>query len=333
MRRLLRVTAKALGVIALLLLLILGATALRVTQSAAGAERLYPAAGRFLTVEGARLHYIDAGDPGAGGAVLVLIHGNPGSVRDFELLMPALASRQRVIAIDRPGHGYSERPDVAAASPVAQARGIRAALAELGVRRPILVGHSWGGAVALAFALEFPTDVGGLVLLGTRAYPVDAPPDPLYVLLRRPIIGPLLRHTLVPILGRGTLDARFSAAYRPDSVQPDHLESARALWLRPDQLGATVWDTFLLQRDAAPMARRYSSIGIPVMILAGDGDSLLPESRQLSDQLPNAWIEVLPSAGHYLPRNRVAEIQRAIAVLEARMGADSVGLIAPPRPR
>jgi pimeloyl-ACP methyl ester carboxylesterase len=331
MPTLLRLTAKALGIIALVLLLVLGASALWVNRHVAGAERAYPASGRVLTLEGARVHHVEVGAPSADRTVVVLIHGNPGSVRDFEPLIPALAASRRVIAVDRPGHGYSERPEIDVASPGAQARRLHALLGELGVHRPILVGHSWGGAIALAYALDFPADVGGLVLLGTRAYPVDGPPDPLYALLRRPVVGPLLRNTLVPIFGRRTLDARFTAAYLPDSVQPEHLESARALWLRPGQLGATVWDTFLLQRDAPSMARRYSSIAIPVMILVGDGDSLLPESRQLSTQLPNAWIEVLPNTGHYLPRTHVAEIQRAIAVLEARMSAPSVP--APARPR
>src|SRR5688500_17738225 len=169
MRKLLRVTAKALGIIALLLLLVLGASALWVNRLAARAERAYPARGRFLSGEGVRLHHVDTGIPGTERAAVVLIHGNPGSVHDFEPLIPALAASRRVIAVDRPGHGYSERPDIASASPSAQARVIRVALAELGVQRPILVGHSWGGSVALAYALDFPTDVGGLVLLGTRS--------------------------------------------------------------------------------------------------------------------------------------------------------------------
>ena len=312
---------KAIAFFALAIALILGATALWVNRLAARATAAYPPAGRFLMVDGARLHYVDVGGVGNGESPLVLIHGNPGGIQDFERLIPLLATSHRVIAVDRPGHGYSERADMRAATPLAQARQLHAALDQLGARRPILVGHSWGGALALAYATEFPDDVAGLVLLGTRAYPVEGPPDPLYALLRRPVIGPVLRHTLVPALGRGMLDARMSAAYLPDSVQAGHLASARALWMRPSQLGATVWDTFLLQNDAGVMARKYSTVGVPVMLLVGDGDSLLPETQQLASQLPNAWIEVLPNTGHYLPRTRAAEIQRSVQVLEARLGA------------
>jgi pimeloyl-ACP methyl ester carboxylesterase len=318
--------AKAVAFLALAIALILGGTALWVNRLAARAAAAYPPAGRFLMVDSVRLHYVDAGSAGNGESPLVLIHGNPGGIQDFERLIPLLATSHRVIAVDRPGHGYSERADLRGATPTAQATQLHTGLDQLGVRRPILVGHSWGGALALAYATEFPDDVAGLVLLGTRAYPVEGPPDPLYALLRRPVIGPVLRHTLVPVLGRGTLDARMSAAYLPDGVQAGHLASARALWMRPSQLGATVWDTFLLQNDAGMMARKYSTVAVPVMILAGDQDALLPESRQLANQLPNAWIEVLRNTGHYLPRTRVAEIQRSVDVLEARMraGATSV---------
>ena len=301
--------------------LILSATALWVSRIPARAAAAHPPTGRFLTVAGTRLHYVDLGRDSGGAPPIVLIHGNPGAIEDFDRLIPVLATSHRVIALDRPGHGYSDRPDVQAATPLAQARQLHAALEQLGVHRPILVGHSWGGALALAYALEFPNDAAGLALLGTRAYPDPEPPDALYVQLRRPVIGPLLRHTLVPIFGRGTLEARFAAAYRPDSLQRDHLAVAQALWMRPGELGATVWDTFLLQGEAGEMARRYSTVGVPVMLLVGDQDALLPESQQLADQLPNAWIQVLASTGHYLPRTRVTEIERAIAVLEARLNA------------
>jgi hypothetical protein len=67
------------------------------------------------------------------------------------------------------------------------------------------------------------------------------------------------------------------------------------------------------------------------MLLAGDGDSLLPETRQLADQLPNAWIQVLPNTGHYLQRTRVAEVEKAVAVLGARMSTPRVPM-PPPEP-
>ena len=321
MPRFVRVLVRILAVVVVGIVLILGATAIWVSRATARANETYPAAGRFLPVAHARLHYVDTGYAANGESPVVLIHGNAGSVRDFDRLIPALAASRRVIAIDRPGHGHSARRSLEGTTPVAQAGMLHSLLDQAGVQRPILVGHSWGGALALAYATEFPEAVGGLVLLGTRAYPVDGPPDPLYALLRRPVIGALLTTTVVPIFGRDILEARVEAAYHPDSVHQDHLASARALWMRPGQIGATVWDTFLLQRDAPALARKYATIGAPTMIMVGDGDELLPESQQLSTHLPSAWIEVLSGAGHYLQRTHVGEVQRAIAIVQARARA------------
>ena len=311
-----------LGVIALIVAMP-GVAALWVNHLAARAVADYPPAGRFVAVGGVRLHYLDSGAMLSESPTIVLIHGNPGSASDFDRLIPVLKTNHRVIAIDRPGHGYSERPDLRSATPSAQARELHAALEELGVHSPLIVGHSWGGAVALAYALEFPRDVGGLALLGTRAYPVDTPPDALYATLRRPVIGPLLRHTLIPLLGRGTLETRFANAYRPDTIEKDALARARALWMRPSQLAATVWDTQLLQEESATLARQYATIQLPVMLIVGDSDDLLPESRQLAGQLPNAWIEVLPKTGHYITRTRPGDVHRAISILEARLKAST----------
>jgi pimeloyl-ACP methyl ester carboxylesterase len=325
MRRLLRALGKAAAILVLLGALVLGAAAVWAGRLPARAAAAYPPAGKFLTADGGRLRYLDVGTAAPDAPVLVLIHGNPGAIEDFDRLIPALSASHRVIAVDRPGHGFSERADLRGATPTVQAAQLHAALGQLGVRRPILVGHSWGGMLALSYALQFPDDVRGRALLGTKAYPDDGPPDALYALLRRPVIGPVLRHTVVPFLGRGTMEARMTDAFRPDSLQRSHLDRARAFWMRPDELGATVWDAFLREAEAPAISRRYASIGAPVMILVGDDDSLLGESQDLADQLPNAWIEVLPHTGHYLNRTRVAEVQRSIAILEARSRSARVG--------
>lgn len=321
MPRALRLVLKTLALLGAVLAILLGAGALAVRAMVARAEAAYPAPGRFLTIPGGRrLHFSESGLEGSGTHTVVLLHGNSGTLRDFDPLVPLLAARTRVIAFDRPGHGYSDRPSVRE-TPAAQARAIRAALGELRVERPILVGHSWGGALALAYAMEFPAEVAGLVLVGTRAYPYDGPPDPLYTLLRTPVIGPVLRHSVVPLVARGPIERRVAAAFRPDSVDTAHLARARALWSRPSQVGATVWDTQLLQHAAVGMSRRYATLGHPVMLLVGDGDELRPETERLSRELRSAWIRVLPNTGHYAMRTRPADVVLAISELEARLTA------------
>ena len=132
------------------------------------AEEQYPPVGRFLDVDGVRLHYIERGQ----GDPLVLIHGNGTMLQDFAFsgIVDQLADRYRVIAIDRPGYGYSSRPRQLW-TPAAHARLFRSALLQLGVDRAMIYGHSWGTLVAVALALEAPSLVRGLVLGSGYYYP------------------------------------------------------------------------------------------------------------------------------------------------------------------
>src|SRR5712675_2499281 len=121
----------------------------------------------FVTVDGIRVHYIESGT----GPTVVMSHGNAGSVEDFKFgVMDLLASDYRVVAIDRPGHGGSDRPP-GKVTVEAQATLLHHTLLRLGVHEPMLVGHSWGASLALAYALHYPGDVSAIVLLAPAAYP------------------------------------------------------------------------------------------------------------------------------------------------------------------
>ena len=124
------------------------------------AEREHPPAGQFVTVDGVRLHYIERGE----GPPVVLLHGNMVTAQDFDTsgVLDLVAQRHRVIAFDRPGFGYSDRPHGSAWSAGTQAELIRDAFAVLGINRPIVLGHSWGAAVALALGLNHSDAVKGL---------------------------------------------------------------------------------------------------------------------------------------------------------------------------
>src|SRR4051794_30061714 len=133
------------------------------------AERENPPTGKFLDVDGVCLHYRDHGE----GQPVVFLHGNGTMLQDFELSrLPALASgRYRTIVFDRPGFGHSDRPRGRTWGPGAQASLLRKALRNLGIERPVVVGHSWGTQVALAYALEYPADVRSVVLLSGYYFP------------------------------------------------------------------------------------------------------------------------------------------------------------------
>src|SRR3954467_5155862 len=143
--------------------------ALIVRHQTKKAERENPPVGRFIEVDGVRLHYVERGE----GPPLVLLHGNGTMFQDYELsgLLNMAAQRYRVIVFDRPGYGHSSRPRRTIWHPVAQAHLLHKALQQLGVGAATVVGHSWGTLVALSLALEHPADVNSLALLSGYYFP------------------------------------------------------------------------------------------------------------------------------------------------------------------
>lgn len=294
----------------------LGALAVRTAFDVRRAEREFPPVGTIAAIDGTKLHYIERGN----GPPVVLLHGNPGFIEDFTLgrvnFVDELAKDHRVIVVDRPGHGYSERPSSAGTTPREQARLIHDLLASLGVERPVLVGHSWGGGLALIYAEQYPHDVSALVLAGTRAYPSRGRADPVYALNRLPLVGSLFRATLLPPVGQRLLQHRLTAAYAPDPVHPDHLAAAHALWMRPGQVAATVWDTRNLQLALDNASTGYARMAIPVTIIVGDRDTGVADSRRLARAIPGAVLQLLPNTGHEIPLTRPAILAAAVRSVE-----------------
>jgi pimeloyl-ACP methyl ester carboxylesterase len=175
-------------------------TALWVQHRARKAERENPPAGRFVEVDGVRLHYIEKGK----GAPVVLLHGNTVFLQDFigSGLFDRLAEHHRVIAFDRPGFGYSERPRDRLWTAQAQAVLLQRALAQIDVEQPVLVGQSWGTLVALGLAVNFPSYARGLVLISGYYYPTARLDVALTAPAAVPLLGDALRYTVSPLAGR-----------------------------------------------------------------------------------------------------------------------------------
>src|SRR5690349_23150321 len=120
-----------------------------------------------------------------------MLHGNAGSVADFDFAALALLSLSyRIVAIDRAGHGRSDRPSGIVTVEV-QAELLHQTLSHLNISKPLLVGHSWGAALALAYTLKYPNEVSGLVLLAPAAYPDETQNNFLETVARTPLIGDL----------------------------------------------------------------------------------------------------------------------------------------------
>ena len=265
------------------------------------AEAMAPPTGRFIEVDGARLHYLDRGT----GPAVVLVHGLGGNLRNFYGLVDKLAASCRVVAVDRPGSGYSimvsgEHPTLRA-----QATIIARLIQRLGLDRPLLVGHSLGGALSLALALDHPDSVRALVLISTLSQLERAPPAIFKSLdIRSPTLRWLIAWTLMAPLGKLTHQATLKAVFAPELVPKTFdAESGGALGLRPDSFIAACEDMATVSHEIAIMTPRYPSLAIPVDVIFGRQDPILgyqAHGERLVAALPNATLHVI-EGGHMIP--------------------------------
>ena len=264
---------------------VLAAAALTNHALARRAERRNPPEGKFITVDGVRLHYIERG----AGPVIVLLHGNGTMARDFVLsgVLDLLAKDHRVIAFDRPGFGFSERPRGRIWTAAAQAALLHKALPMLDARRPVVVGHSWGTLVALALGLHEPADVAGLVLLSGYYFPSVRADATLGSWPAVPVLGDILRYTISPLLGRLTAPMVYRKLFAPSPVGGRFAsEFPLELAVRPSQIRAGAAEGRLMVPGAARLAGHYPELSIPVAIVAGLGDKIVD-----CDTLkPGGWV-------------------------------------------
>jgi pimeloyl-ACP methyl ester carboxylesterase len=276
-----------------------------------------PPAGRFVDVEGGRLHVVELG-PAAAPPVL-LMHGASGNLLDMKFALgDVLSSRYRVILVDRPGHGWSDRPGGAAdASPAAQAALVHQAMAKLGVRKPVVVGHSWSGALVTAYALAYPDDVRGLVLLAPVTHRWEGGAGAINHIVAAPVIGPLLAYTLTMPTGYLLLKAGIQGVFAPQSPPPDYeIKTGVTMLLRPREFIANARDLDGLKAFVTRQMPHYPEIKVPVTIIAGDVDPVVHtdiHARALKRQIQKATLTVLTGAGHMV---HIIARDRAVAAID-----------------
>lgn len=308
----------------------LAATALIVDARARRAERAHPPRGRFVMIDGVRLHYVLGGH----GRPVVLIHGNGGMIEDFAAsgLLDAAGRRYRVVAFDRPGFGHSSRPRNRVWTMRAQAALLRAVLDRIGAsgaagERPILVGHSLGALVALALALDHPDAVAGLVLVAGYYFPSLRPEIPLFSPPALPVVGDVLRHTITPVLAALLAPRIVRRLFAPQPVPQRFIEIFPIdVAIRPSQIRATAEDTAVMVPSAATLSPLYARLTLPVVLIAGTEDRILAAARQatrLRDRLQEAEIRFVPGAGHMVHHHTPQVVLDAIDAVDRRARAES----------
>ena len=290
-------------------------------QMAKSAEKKHPPEGRFITVDGVRLHFVDSG---GSGLPVVVLHGNGTMIADMAIsgLIKRASRQYRTIAFDRPGFGYSSRPRSVAWTPSAQAVLFRKAFARLGIEKPIVLAHSWGTLVALGLALE-QNAARGLVLVSGYYYPTARADTVLLSPPAIPVLGDIVRYTISPLLGRVLAPHMIRKGFAPAVVPPEFkTEFPLDMALRPSQIRASAEETALMPYAATKYQNHYSSVELPVFIIAGEGDRIVnvdKQSRRLARDIPGSTLLILPGLGHMLHHSAPDRVMAALEAISHRI--------------
>ena len=265
-------------------------------------ETALPPRGQFVEVAGARIHYLDKGS----GPPIVILHGLGGQMGNFTYaLLERLTDEFRVILMDRPGSGYSTRAPGATGRLTEQAAIVAEFIRKLGLERPLLVGHSMGGAISLGVALDHPDVVKALALIAPLTHVPKHVPAPFRALdIKSNFLRWLVAWTVATPIGIRQGKAILDAIFSPDPAPADFPTRAGGiLGLRPRSFYNTSSDMRAVNLDLAAMVTRYSSLRVPVRILYGTSDEVL--SHRLHGEAMKAKssmvsLQLVPG-GHMLP--------------------------------
>lgn len=280
--------------------------------------------GSFMHIGTLRVHYIE--HPGTGTPV-VLIHGLPGTAEDWNGVTPLLPG-ERTIAIDRPGFGYSTGGYVPFER---QLTTIHTLLARLGVRRPILVGHSYGGTISLGYAERYPHELGGLVLVDAAAagmHPgsLERAQSHLIQFLQLPVIRQISEVTFSQLLRTVSAESGDSEAFAPEAVAPAHEHRLLAINMTNGNLEALAGENLAASGVIEKIDRRLRTIETPAVVVQGAEDHLVGPvyGRRLAAELPHSRLEML-YGGHMQPYVHPAAIAAAVRGLTAPQTRGSGG--------
>jgi pimeloyl-ACP methyl ester carboxylesterase len=276
-----------------------GATQVLAARREARAARFTPPRGEDVEIEGGRVHVEVLGSAGPD---LVLIHGSSGNSRDFTYaLAPELAKRYRVFVVDRPGLGWSDphhdgnRLDV-------QSWLIQAAVARLGAVRPIVLGQSYGAAVALAWAAALPGTVSGVVSVSGVAYPWKTGLGLYYTILSHPLGRALVIPLITAYLPRALILREIGKVFAPQRAPEGYAAYVGPeLTVRRGQMRANARQRRALLGEITRLSPRWAKIEAPIEVLHGDADMVVHYSihaEPLAAQNPNAHLTLLPGIGH-----------------------------------
>ncbi len=291
------------------------------------AEKNAPPLGAFVETGGERLHVLDIGPRESALPPIVLIHGASVNLRDMKLALgDELSKTRRVIMVDRPGRGYSTRPEDGWRLD-RQAQLIRGAVRSLGVERPIVLGQSFGGAVALSYALQYQDEIAGLVLLAPVSHEWPGGVAWYNKASGWPVAGFLFRRLVIPVYAPLMAEGSVIKSFAPDAAPEGYYEAAGIpLLFRAKDFRSNAEDLRNLKPQIVAMSGRYGEIRVPAAVMTGAKDPTVSptiHSAALSREIPGVLYEVLPETGHALHHSQTGRILAAIDRVSAAATAES----------
>ena len=261
-----------------------------------------PKFGKTTVLQDAQIHWYEAGQ----GRPIIMLHGLAGNLRNFTYALTEKLDRDyRVIAIDRAGCGWSKRSKSESATLQEQARIISEFIEQEQIEKPLIVGHSLGGAIALALALEYKNQIAGLALICPVTQPVDKVPDIFRFLnIPSPFLRFFVAHTFSSFIGLLTRKNTFEIAFSPEPVSKNFsIRGGGDLALSSKAFIKTSEDLVYALSSAALLVGREQELDVPTKILFGEQDKIIDAKLhgEKFAKLSGAKIKILSGKGHMLP--------------------------------
>ncbi len=295
------------------------ATAAAFTLAGATGADIPAPPGQFVEVDGVRIRYVEEGN----GPPVLLIHGASSNGEDMHMALSGHLDGYRAIYIDRPGLGWSERPG-GRWTPEREAALIVDIMDVLDIENPVVVGHSWGGAVSMRLAIDHGEDLAGLVLIAP-ALRSDVGDAAWYNSASRiPLLGPIVTRIFVPILGPRQIDSGLETTFAPQPVPAGYGDRVRVNRLfNPSVFKANAADMAPVNTHLAAQEGQYANVSLPTVFLAGPNDQVVNtamHSGRVSEAMPNARLETDAGWGHMLHHYAPDRVRAAIdAVADGRL--------------
>lgn len=299
--------------------LVVGYFVLATKRIAASAARRIPPVGKFVALGGDRIHYAEAGR----GRTIFFLHGLGGQLHHFRHTMfDRLAGDFHVMALDRAGSGYSVRGQQSTGKLSEQATTIAAFIDALGLERPLVVGHSLGGAVALALAIDHPQKISGIALLSPLAHEEDTVrPEFAPLLIRSGLKRKILARTTAIPTALKYAPQTLAFVFGPQSTPKDYVVAGGGLLgLRPSHFEATVQDFVAIEHELRRYEARLEEIRLPVGVIVGTADKVLDHEKHgmMVAERTRAELEILDGIGHMLQFVAASEVEAFLRRMAGR---------------